>query len=229
MQAKNITKKFRKKVVLDGINLTIGKGVYGMLGPNGAGKTTLIRCLLGIYTPNSGEIDRGGVEKHQIGYLPQKFGLFKELTVNDMLSYFCSLKSIAKPERADAIDKVLHMVHMEEHKNERISKLSGGMCRRTGIAQAILGSPSMVFFDEPTVGLDPEERKRFKAVIREMSSVSTIVLSTHIVEDLEAVCDRVIVMNQGKIAADGSLEEIRTVAGDDASLEDAYLSITQKR
>ena len=135
----------------------------------------------------------------KIGYLPQKFGLFREMTVYDMLYYFATLKKIPKWERDEAIRDALAQVHLEGAVRERISTLSGGMQRRIGIAQAIIGNPPIVFFDEPTVGLDPEERNRFKSVVRELGKTSTVLFSTHIVQDLEEVCDSIIVMNGGKV------------------------------
>lgn len=230
IQVKYLKKKFRTKTVLDNVTLCCHHGIYGILGPNGAGKTTLMRCMMGLYPVNDGVVDVP--PPTEIGYLPQKFGLFRELTVQDMLYYFASLKKIPKAERKAAISKALVRVNMEEHARQRIATLSGGMQRRIGIAQAILGEPPVLFFDEPTVGLDPEERSRFKAVVRELGKTSTVLFSTHIVEDLEAVCDSVIVMNKGRILYSGELDEIREYAGaegeneeEPVTLEDAYFAI----
>ena len=216
-----VTKKFRRKQVLNGVSLKLEKGVYGMLGPNGAGKTTLIRCMLGLYPVSGGEIRRE-VPLHRIGYLPQQFGMFRELSVYDMLSYFAGLKKVSDRERE--IDAALAYVNLADNKKTRISKLSGGMQRRVGVAQAILGEPALVIFDEPTAGLDPEERRRFKDMLAELKEHSAILFSTHIVEDIEDVCDRIIIMNHGEIIRTGTMEEICGAQ----TLERAYLDIIEK-
>lgn len=228
IEVNQVTKKFRSKTVLDHVTLCCHRGIYGILGPNGAGKTTLMRCMMGLYPVQSGTIDVPSPEK--IGYLPQKFGLFREMTVYDMLYYFATLKKIPKWERDEAIRDALAQVHLEGAVRERISTLSGGMQRRIGIAQAIIGNPPIVFFDEPTVGLDPEERNRFKSVVRELGKTSTVLFSTHIVQDLEEVCDSIIVMNGGKVLYAGSMEGIALAAGggeDVQTLEQAYFAIIE--
>ena len=153
-KVKHVNKNFGKRKVLDDICLELENGCYGLLGPNGAGKTTLLRCILKLYPLKEGEI----CTNKDIGYLPQKFGVFQELTVYDILYYFSTLKKVPKEERDGEIDRVLSLVNLEDRKKERMSRLSGGMLRRVGIAQAILGDPEVLFFDEPTAGLDPEER-----------------------------------------------------------------------
>ena len=219
-----LTKKIRKKVVLDQVSLRLESGVYGMLGPNGAGKTTLIRCLLELYTINGGKI-RMDIPHHRIGYLPQNFGLFRELTVYDMLYYFCGLKKISKEKREEVIEKSLAFVNLSEHKKSKISKLSGGMQRRVGIAQAIIGDPPLIIFDEPTVGLDPEERRRFKDMLFELKKDRVILFSTHIVGDLEDVCDKVIIMNNGRVVKTGTLQEICEMGENPQPLETVYLNV----
>lgn len=226
IEVDNVTKKFRSKTVLDGVTLSCHRGIYGILGPNGAGKTTLMRCMMGLYPINGGKIDVP--PPSEIGYLPQKFGLFREMTVYDMLYYLAALKKIPKESRDGAISDALSHVNMEGYEKTRIAVLSGGMQRRIGIAQAILGNPHVIFFDEPTVGLDPEERKRFKSVVRELGKTSTVLFSTHIVEDLEAVCDHIIIMGRGHVLYSGSREGICGETGDGEelrTLEDAYFSI----
>ena len=224
IQVSHVTKKFRSKIVLDDVSMCCHQGVYGILGPNGAGKTTLMRCMMGLYPINDGVVD--APEPSKIGYLSQKFGLFREMTVYDMLYYLATLKKIPKENREPLIERALGKVHMEGCQKERISKLSGGMQRRIGIAQAILGEPPVLFFDEPTVGLDPEERSRFKSVVRQLGEKCTVLLSTHIVEDLEAVCDSVIVMDRGRIRYSGKMDEILEWNGQKfQKLEDAYFAI----
>jgi ABC-2 type transport system ATP-binding protein len=224
IEIKELTKKFRKKTVLDKVSLRLESGVYGMLGPNGAGKTTLIRCLLALYPINGGEIQMG-IPPYRIGYLPQNFELFRELTVYDMLSYFCGLKKISKGQREEVIEKSLKFVNLLEYKKSKISKLSGGMQRRVGIAQAIMGEPPIIIFDEPTVGLDPEERRRFKDMLFELKKDRTILFSTHIVSDLEEVCDKVIIMNHGKVVQTGTLHDLCEKDEVSRSLEEIYLTV----
>lgn len=207
-----VEKKFGKKEVLKNISVKFEKGCYGLLGPNGAGKTTLLRCMLDLYTTNSGNIS---IEvKNKIGYLPQKFGVFRELSVYDMLYYFAALKKIPKKKRRDEIEQALLLVNLEDQGEEKIAHLSGGMQRRVGIAQAILGKPEILFFDEPTAGLDPEERIRFKSLITSLMKDRLILISTHIVEDVESVCDHVIIMNKGEIISDATVSETCNYAKD---------------
>lgn len=208
----NVSKRFRKREVLKDISLQFDRGCYGLLGPNGAGKTTLLRCILGLYPVNAGVISFEG-EQGGIGYLPQKFGMFREMSVYDMLYYFAAVKKIPKKWQEEEIGRVLALVNMEDRRRERVSRLSGGMQRRIGIAQAVLGDPDIIFLDEPTAGLDPEERIRFRSVLTNIRENRTILVSTHIVEDVESVCDRVIIMNEGKILADTTVEEACWFAG----------------
>lgn len=202
-----VSKKFHKREALKSISLQMEAGCYGLLGPNGAGKTTLLRCILGLYKPNSGEIVLND-EVGRIGYLPQKFGMFREMTVYDMLYYFAAAKKIGKTHRGSEIERVLSLVNLEDRMRERVGRLSGGMQRRLGIAQALLGDPEVVLFDEPTAGLDPEERTRFRSVISKITSNRTVLISTHIVEDVESVCDNIIIMNEGTVLAHAAVSEL---------------------
>lgn len=212
----HLSKSFRKNNVLNDINCELENGVYGLLGPNGAGKTTLMRCMTNLYKPSSGDIriDDVSVTKNQkiIGYLPQSFGLFGELTVQDSMKYFSSIKGIPKREVKRQIEKSLIAVNLLDKKKTVCHNLSGGMLRRVGVAQALLGKPKLILFDEPTAGLDPEERMNFKRIISGLGKEETIIISTHIVEDIEACCNHVIVMDQGKICQIGTCEEIACYA-----------------
>lgn len=215
----NLKKIFKKREVLKGISINLKPGVHGILGSNGAGKTTLIRCIVNLYNINEGNIKFEGKDivddtsfLKNIGYLPQKFGLFKELTVYDNLRYFGVLKKIPKESLDICIRESLKKVNLEEKVGDKVGTLSGGMIRRLGIAQAILGNPKIIIFDEPTAGLDPEERIRFKNILSSIKEDKIIIISTHIVEDVEACCDEVIIMSDGKILKSGSLEEISSVA-----------------
>ncbi len=205
----NCTKKFRKTTAVDHISMECREGVYGLLGPNGAGKTTLLRCICGLYSLNEGTISGVG---NNVGYLPQKFGLFRELTVFQMLEYLAGLKQIPKEEQKSEIERCTALVHMEDSLATRISSLSGGMLRRIGIAQAFLGDPDILLFDEPTSGLDPEERTRFKNAVASRRHKGVIMISTHIVGDVDGICDEIIIMNHGKCITSGKPEEISGLA-----------------
>lgn len=208
-----VSKRFGKKTVLQEVNCKIGKGVYGLLGPNGAGKTTLMRCMTNLYSLSGGEVLVDGVslkkkKNFNFGYLPQTFGLFKELNVYDSMVYFCNLKGIEKRDRKEEIMRCIRAVNMEENLKKAGGKLSGGMMRRVGVAQALLNKPECILFDEPTAGLDPEERMRFKNIISGLGKEETVIISTHIVEDIEACCDKVIIMNQGRIVCVKTCREL---------------------
>lgn len=211
----NLHKKYHRKEVLKGISCSLDNGVYGLLGPNGAGKTTLMRCITELCS-YSGSIKVNGTSigksKMKIGYLPQSFNVYRELTVWEMMQYFCNLKKIPKKERKEEIERCLSMVNLENEKKVQSCKLSGGMLRRLGIAQAILGSPELIILDEPTAGLDPEERLRFSSIINRLEKNCIVIISTHIVEDVEACCEKIIVMNQGDILKIADLDEIRKCA-----------------
>lgn len=209
-----ITKNLKKETVIDNVSLKPESGVYGLLGPNGSGKTTMLRCIMGMYNyKGSISIDSKDLKRHpelikRIGYLPQQFDMFKQLTLFEMMSYFAALKGIGKNERDEVVLKSLESVNLEEKKNSKVKALSGGMKRRAGIAQALLGNPSLILLDEPTTGLDVEERLRFKNIINNISKEKTIILSTHIIEDVEALCDKIVVVRKGKILADADRKSI---------------------
>lgn len=212
---KNVEKKFGKNKVLNNLTIRFEKGIYGILGPNGAGKTTLLRCIVGIYdiqkgvigfVDNQGEFCSPGVGV--IGYLPQKFGIFKNMSVRDFMLYFAEMKEIDKNLRDKEIEKCLKLVNLEESMKIKVKKLSGGMVRRLGIAQALLGQPEILIFDEPTTGLDPEERMRFKKIISQLGKDRIVIISTHIIEDMEALCDKVIIMKKGEKIMEDTISNI---------------------
>lgn len=212
---KNVSKKFKNREAISQASISFDKHIYGLLGANGAGKTTLVRCILGLYQVSDGEILFNGTNiknndllNRTVGYLPQKFGLFKELNVYDMLSYFATIKNIPKNMYKHSIEECIEKVNLSDRLYERIGKLSGGMLRRVGIAQALLGNPNVLIFDEPTAGLDPEERMRFKSLLAKLNKDQTVIISTHIVEDIEATCDKIVIMNEGKILTTSTCEEV---------------------
>lgn len=219
LKVEHLNKKFKNKEVLKEINFSFEEKVYGLLGPNGAGKTTFMRCMTNLYDCTSGRVTYAGepISKNrryfcEMGYLPQKFGVFHDLKVRDIMRYFAYQKGMKKQEMDTAIEKSLETINLLNCINQRADTLSGGMLRRLGIAQAILNDPKVVILDEPTTGLDPEERMRFKNILSEISKGRTIIISTHIVEDIEAVCDEIIVIGEGKLIAHGTSEDIRKYA-----------------
>lgn len=219
IEVSNLTKRFGRRTVLDNLSMRMEPHVYGLLGQNGSGKTTLIRCLTMIYPEGEKAVSLDGAQAgtsaaflKQIGYLPQKFGLYGELSVTDMLKLLGSLKGLSAHDVAEGIPDVLSLVNLTNRASSKVKSLSGGMIRRLGIAQALLGNPRILFFDEPTAGLDPEERLRFKILIEEIKANRIIVISTHIVEDVDATCDRILILHDGKIQAEGTNKDVRNLA-----------------
>lgn len=212
----NVCRNFGKKKALQSVSCELTNGIYGLLGPNGAGKTTLMRCITNFYSYR-GTLTLDGKQGRkanpwEIGYLPQRFEGFPELTVQQMLEYFGNLKKIPRGERASEIEQCLKSTNLLDQRNVKMKALSGGMVRRVGIAQAVLGNPAVVLLDEPTAGLDSEERMRFKTVIRRIAKNKIVIISTHIVEDIEACCDHVVVMKEGKIIFSDRIEKLREYA-----------------
>lgn len=203
------------KKALQDISLQLeSPNLIGLLGPNGAGKSTLMKLLVAGLLPTIGKININGTPlvknekklKSSLGYLPQSFGLYDELTVWQFLDYMSALKGI--PNSKESIKKVIQETNLKEKRNARIRTLSGGQRQRVGIAQALLGNPSLLIFDEPTVGLDPEERINFRNLFSRMAQEKIVLLSTHIIEDIQSVCNKIIVINHGKILFVGTPEEL---------------------
>ncbi|GAA0730288.1 ATP-binding cassette domain-containing protein [Clostridium malenominatum] len=210
----NMTYKTGKKALKD-VSLQIeSPSLIGLLGPNGAGKSTLMKLLVAGLIPTSGEILIDGVPllknekklKASLGYLPQSFGLYDELTVWEFLDYMAALKGIKNSKKV--IKEVIEKTNLTEKRKARISTLSGGQRQRVGIAQALMGNPELLIFDEPTVGLDPEERINFRNLFSKTAQDKIVLLSTHIIEDVQSVCDKLIVINHGQILFTGTPEEL---------------------
>ena len=198
---------------LDGVDLEIGKGMFGLLGPNGAGKSTLMRAIATLQTPTSGEIRFGDIDvvaepeklRRTLGYLPQDFGVYPRVSAVDLLDHMAVLKGIAgKGERKDTVETLLAQVNLWEVRKKWVSGYSGGMRQRFGIAQALIGRPALIIVDEPTAGLDPEERNRFLNLLAEIGENVVVILSTHIVEDVADLCPRMAVLAGGKILKEGA-------------------------
>ena len=210
------------KYALRDVDLEIGSGMFGLLGPNGAGKTTLMRILATMLEPSSGEVTVDGLLLHKhrkqvrqmIGYLPQDFSIFSKLKVWEFLDYVASLSGVRERRvRMAKIDKLLEDVGLFDVRDRRSSKLSGGMKRRLGIAQTLIGDPRIMIVDEPTTGLDPEERVRFRNLLADLSVQDMIILlSTHIVGDISSTCATVALLNEGKIVFNGSPDELVSAA-----------------
>lgn len=202
---------------LDNISLQIENGMFGLLGQNGAGKTTLMRILTTLLEPSRGEISINGIEytknnyqkiKTMIGYLPQEFGIYPNLTLNEALDYIGILNKIPLVRRKEIIDDLLSKVNLQNDRNKKVKYLSGGMKRRLGLAQAMMNSPQVIIIDEPTAGLDPEERIRIRNLLVDLSGNSTVILSTHIVEDIASTCKNLAILEKGKIKYNGTVKSL---------------------
>mgnify|MGYP000585589868 FL=1 len=203
----HISKLYGDTVALQQIDLTLGSGVYGLLGPNGAGKTTLMRIMTDLLAPSTGRVLLDGQDiavmgaafRKKLGYLPQDFGVYPNFTAEQFLLYIARLKGLSKFEAKRQTDGLLHMVGLEDKKQKKLKGFSGGQRQRVGIAQALLGDPEILVLDEPTAGLDPEERIRFRGIISDLSQQKLVLLSTHIVSDLEAVANEIILLRKGVV------------------------------
>ena len=211
-----LTKTFGSVNAVDHVSYTLGRGVYGLLGVNGAGKTTLMRMLTTLVKPTSGAITLDGKDifeldrsyRNLLGYLPQEFGVYPEFTVQDYLLYIASIKGLRPAAAKERVKALLQQVGLTKARNKKMKALSGGMKRRAGIAQAMLNDPKILILDEPTAGLDPNERIRFRNLISELASDRIVLLSTHIVSDIESIADEILLMKDGKITTSGTAEDL---------------------
>ena len=235
-----LTRRFGRTMAVAGADLQAGPGVFGLLGPNGAGKTSLLRMMATAVPPTSGRLrlldrDPGRYGPRQeirrrLGYLPQNLGYYPGFTVTEFVEYFALLKEMPAGQVQAAVAAAVDRVELGGQAKARLRTLSGGMVRRVGIAQAIVNEPELLLLDEPTAGLDPEQRVHFRALLRELGQRATVVVSTHLVEDVGAACTQVALMDQGKVVFDGTPGELTaradgTDAAGDAPLERGYSAV----
>lgn len=215
IEIRNVDKFYGRKKALDNVSLTINKGMFGLLGRNGAGKTTLMKTLATLHQKQKGKITVCGIPVENAkeirsitGYLPQDFSMYPTMTVEESLDYLGILSGMDGETRKKRIKMLLKRVNLTEHKHKKVKALSGGMKRRLGIAQALLHEPRVLIVDEPTAGLDPEERIRFRNLLCEVAEERIVILSTHIVGDIESTCEDIAIMNSGKILWQGTVTEL---------------------
>ena len=235
IEMSNVSKIYKNETIaLDNISLNIGKGVFGLLGRNGAGKTTLLRILTTILKPTEGDISVLGLEmneknykniKPNIGYIPQEFGFYKEFTVKEIMEYICILRNIDPKKSRAVIDKALINLNLKAQKNKKYKNLSGGMKRRLGLAQAMLEEPEILIVDEPTAGVDPQERINIRNILSEYGKEHTVIFSTHIIEDIEHICSELAILDFGKLIFWG---DVKTIINSGLSLETAYINMTKE-
>jgi ABC-2 type transport system ATP-binding protein len=235
----DLTRRFGRIQAVAGVNLQAGAGVFGLLGPNGAGKTSLLRMMATVIPPTSGSLRLLGRDpgsygprrdiRRRLGYLPQNLGYYPGFTVADFVEYFALLKDMPPRQVPRAVATAIEHVGLGDRARAKLRTLSGGMLRRAGIAQAIVNQPELLLLDEPTAGLDPEQRVAFRGLLRDMGQRATVIVSTHLVEDVGAACTEVALMDQGRIVFHGTPGEL-TVRGEgyavgDAPLERGYSAV----
>lgn len=218
-----VSKQYKNLIAVDRISMHLTKGVYGLLGANGAGKTTLMRMICGILKPTGGTISYDGIDvgmeayRAILGYLPQDFGYYPEFSATDFLLYLAALKGIPKTQAKRKAEELLEFVSLQEVRHRKVKTFSGGMKQRLGIAQALLNEPKLLILDEPTAGLDPKERVRFRELMEDLGKESIVLLSTHIVSDIEHIADEILMMKDGQLIYQGKW------SGAKGDLEQFYL------
>jgi ABC-2 type transport system ATP-binding protein len=236
----DLTRRFGRTVAVAGVTLDAGPGVFGLLGPNGAGKTSLLRMLATVIPPSSGRIRLLGHDpgsygqrrqiRRRLGYVPQNLGFYPGFTVVEFVEYFALLKEMPSAGVPRAVAVAVERVGLGDKAKAKLRTLSGGMLRRVGIAQAIVNEPELLLLDEPTAGLDPEQRVAFRALLRDLGQRATVIVSTHLVEDVGAACTQVALMDRGRIVFHGTPDELTargagTTAAGDAPLERGYSAV----
>jgi ABC-2 type transport system ATP-binding protein len=216
LELSNVTKTYRGKQAVTDVSMRIGPGVLGLLGPNGAGKSSLMRILSTITRPTAGAVTWNGTDivarpeplRRVLGYLPQDFGVYPNLTAGEFLRYLAAVKGLSARSARARVDELLELVNLTDTGSRPVGKFSGGMRQRVGIAQALLNDPELLVVDEPTVGLDPEERMRFRNLLGDLASDRIVILSTHIVSDIEAIADDIAILTAGELRRRGTPEDL---------------------
>ena len=232
IEVSHLTKKYGGHLAVDDVSFTVEDGqIYGLLGPNGAGKSTIMNILTGYLSATSGQVTVAGQPlpeeadeaKACVGYLPEQPPLYPEMTVGEYLNFVAELKKVPRAQRKEQVLRVARRTGLEKVLPRLIRSLSKGYKQRVGIAQALLGSPKIIILDEPTVGLDPAQVIEMRKLIRELGKAHTVILSSHILSEVQAVCQQVLILSKGKLAASGTLQEL---TADGRSLEEVFLALT---
>lgn len=235
-----LTQRFGKTEVLHGLDLSVSPGVLGLLGPNGAGKTTLLRTLATIIKPTGGSLRLAGYDpadreqrrelRRRLGYLPQNLAYYPSFTVSEFVEYFALLKEMRPREIKPAVARAIERVGLGERAGSKLKTLSGGMLRRAGLAQAIVNEPKLLLLDEPTAGLDPQQRLDFRRLLRDTGAQGTVIVSTHLVEDVSAACTDVALLNEGRLLFQGTPKELSAIGEradgvGDSAMERGYSAV----
>jgi ABC-2 type transport system ATP-binding protein len=244
VHARGLRVRAGRRLAVDGLDLAMGTGVHGLLGPNGAGKTTLVRALATVLRPAGGELtllgqrigDRADLRglRRRIGYLPQAFGFYPRFTVREFVEYLAWLKEMPAAEVPGAVQRAIERVGLADRADDRMRTLSGGLVRRAGIAQAIVNDPRVLLLDEPTAGLDPDQRLAFRALLRELAQDTCVVVATHLVEDVVAACTDVLLIDAGRLVFGGVPADLQAAGGEqgdgapDSLAERGYSAILRR-
>ncbi|MEW2443164.1 ABC transporter ATP-binding protein [Micromonospora marina] len=242
VHAEDLRLRAGRHLAVDGLDLTLDTGVHGLLGRNGAGKSTLMRALATVVKPTGGQLTLLGERvdrradlrkvRRRLGYLPQQFGFYPRFTVREFVEYMAWLKEVPRTTIPQAVQRAVERVGLAERADARMKSLSGGMLRRAGIAQAIVNDPDLLLLDEPTVGLDPEQRLDFRNLLRDIGTDSCVLVSTHLVEDVAAACTDVVLIDQGRLVWQGSPSELAAQGGDgdagDSDIERGYSALLRR-
>lgn len=236
LEVQNLSKSYKGKMALSSVSFTLENGVYGLLGPNGAGKSTLMNLLTDNLTPDSGSVlwegqpisKLGRRYRKILGFMPQQQGIYDEFTGRRFLTYMAALKEMPKKTAVQEIERVARLVNLQEELDKRLGAYSGGMKQRILIAQAIMGTPKLLIFDEPTAGLDPYERVRTRSLFETLGEESIVLVATHVVSDVESVADKILLLQKGNLAAFDTSDNLIAQVAPGGKLEDVYLHFFEK-